>query len=41
VDSPYEVPEHPEIRIDTTRLSPEAAAEEIVAWLARGFDAGI
>jgi bifunctional enzyme CysN/CysC len=36
VDSPYEAPEDPEIRIDTTALSAEQAAEEIVAWLDRG-----
>ena len=30
VDSPYEPPEHPEIRIDTTRVTPEAAAEALV-----------
>ena len=30
IDSPYEPPEHPEIRIDTTALSPEQAAERIV-----------
>lgn len=30
IDSPYEVPEKPDIRIDTTRVSPEAAAEMIV-----------
>jgi bifunctional enzyme CysN/CysC len=34
IDSPYEVPEHPEIRIDTTLLSPDQAAEQIVAHLA-------
>jgi bifunctional enzyme CysN/CysC len=34
VDSPYEAPEHPEIQIDTTRLTPEAAAESIFALLA-------
>ncbi len=33
IDSPYEAPENPEIRIDTTRLSPEQAAELIVARL--------
>ncbi|MDE2485819.1 MAG: adenylyl-sulfate kinase, partial [Alphaproteobacteria bacterium] len=38
VDSPYEPPEHAEIRIDTTKLQPDAAAEEIVHWLERGFD---
>lgn len=39
VDSPYEPPEHPEIRIDTTKLSPEEAAEKIFDWLeGGGFD---
>ncbi|GAB4141835.1 MAG: sulfate adenylyltransferase subunit CysN [Sphingomonadales bacterium] len=33
IDSPYEPPENPEIRIDTTALSAEAAAEQIVALL--------
>jgi bifunctional enzyme CysN/CysC len=33
IDSPYEAPEHPEIRIDTTRLSAEQAAERIIAHL--------
>jgi bifunctional enzyme CysN/CysC len=41
VDSPYEPPEHAEIRIDTTKLAPDAAAEEIVGFLERGFDPGI
>jgi bifunctional enzyme CysN/CysC len=36
VDSPYEPPENPEIRIDTTSMSAEAAAEEIVRWLETG-----
>ena len=30
IDSPYERPESPEIRIDTTAMTPEAAAEAIV-----------
>ena len=30
IDSPYEAPEKPEIRIDTTRMSPEEAADLIV-----------
>jgi len=30
IDSPYEVPENPEIRIDTTAMTPEAAADLIV-----------
>ncbi len=38
IDSPYERPENPEIRVDTTRESPEDAAERIVervigAWM--------
>lgn len=33
IDSPYEPPAEPEIRIDTTRLSPEEAADRIVARL--------
>ncbi len=35
IDSPYEAPESPELRIDTTALSAEAAAEEIVAYILR------
>jgi bifunctional enzyme CysN/CysC len=34
VDSPYEPPEAPEIRIDTTKLTPEGAADEVLAELA-------
>jgi bifunctional enzyme CysN/CysC len=30
ISSPYEAPEAPEIRIDTVRETPEAAAERIV-----------
>ncbi|MDX8031940.1 adenylyl-sulfate kinase [Lentzea sp. BCCO 10_0856] len=33
IDSPYETPENPEVRLDTTALSPEAAAEVVVARL--------
>ncbi|ENZ82977.1 MULTISPECIES: sulfate adenylyltransferase subunit CysN [Caulobacter] len=33
VDSPYEAPERPELRIDTTAIDPVEAAERIVAWL--------
>jgi bifunctional enzyme CysN/CysC len=37
IDSPYEIPEKPELRIDTTAMTPEAAAERVVAFLqARG-----
>jgi bifunctional enzyme CysN/CysC len=41
VDSPYEAPEDPEIRIDTTRLTPDEAAEIIVRHLEGGFDPSI
>ena len=34
IDSPYEIPEKAEITIDTTALTPEQAAEAIVAHLA-------
>ena len=33
IDSPYEAPEDPEIRIDTTSMTPEEAADAIVARL--------
>jgi len=33
IDSPYEAPERPEVRVDTTVLAPEDAAEMIVAHL--------
>jgi bifunctional enzyme CysN/CysC len=33
IDSPYEAPETPEIHIRSDHVSPEAAAESIVAWL--------
>jgi len=33
IDSPYEPPEAPEVHIDTTAVTPEAAAERIVAEL--------
>ncbi|MGA9911157.1 MAG: sulfate adenylyltransferase subunit CysN [Paraburkholderia sp.] len=38
IDSPYERPENPEIRIDTTTQSPEKAAELIVSHL---IDSGV
>ncbi|PZQ63819.1 MAG: adenylyl-sulfate kinase [Phenylobacterium zucineum] len=41
IDSPYEAPETPEIRIDTTAIDAEQAAEQIFAWLETGFDPGI
>jgi bifunctional enzyme CysN/CysC len=33
IDSPYEAPENPEIRIDTTKMTPEQAADLIVERL--------
>jgi bifunctional enzyme CysN/CysC len=30
IDSPYENPEHSELRVDTTRLSPDAAADAVL-----------
>jgi bifunctional enzyme CysN/CysC len=33
IDSPYEPPESPEVRIDTTSCSPEDAAEQVVAHM--------
>jgi bifunctional enzyme CysN/CysC len=33
IDSPYEVPEHPEVRLDTKVLSPEAAALSVIEHL--------
>jgi bifunctional enzyme CysN/CysC len=41
IDSPYEAPEDPEIRIDTTTTPPEAAADEVIAFLTKkGFLVG-
>jgi bifunctional enzyme CysN/CysC len=38
IDSPYEAPEQPELRIDTTSLTPDDAADTVVAFLqSRGF----
>jgi bifunctional enzyme CysN/CysC len=33
IDSPYEVPEAPEIRLDTALLAPEAAAMQVITHL--------
>jgi bifunctional enzyme CysN/CysC len=42
ISSPYEPPENPELHIDTTKISPEEAAELIVAQLeARGLLQGM
>jgi bifunctional enzyme CysN/CysC len=35
VDSPYEAPERPEIRIDTTQLDPQGAVELLLGELRR------
>ena len=35
IDDPYEVPENPEIRLDTAELSPEEAANEVILYLER------
>ncbi len=38
IDDPYEEPEHPEIRIDTTDMSAEQAAQQVVLYLEKeGF----
>jgi bifunctional enzyme CysN/CysC len=37
IDSPYERPKAPEVRIDTTRISSEEAADIIVAYLIHGI----
>ncbi len=33
IDDPYEIPEAPEVRVDTTGISPDAAAQEILIYL--------
>jgi bifunctional enzyme CysN/CysC len=33
IDSPYEAPDDPEIRLDTTQLTPEEAASRVIAHL--------
>ena len=35
IDSAYEVPENPEVRLDTVRLTPEQAADTIIEYLRR------
>jgi bifunctional enzyme CysN/CysC len=35
IDSPYEPPEHPEVRLDTSTLSAEDSAELVVSYLER------
>ena len=41
IDSPYEAPEAPEIRVDTCTLTPEEAAREILDELARKQVTGV
>lgn len=36
IDSPYEPPENPDLRIDTTELSPDEAADEVLRLLRAG-----
>jgi bifunctional enzyme CysN/CysC len=36
IDSPYEPPEHPEIRVNTVKTSADQAADEIVAYIMVG-----
>ena len=38
IDSPYEAPDTPEIHIDTTKLSPEDAAEQIVEQIQSAWE---
>jgi bifunctional enzyme CysN/CysC len=33
IDSPYEVPEAPEMRINTVDMTPEQAADQVIAYL--------
>ncbi|MBI9076077.1 MAG: bifunctional sulfate adenylyltransferase/adenylylsulfate kinase [Desulfatibacillum sp.] len=35
VDDPYEEPEHPEVILDTTAMTPEEAAQEVLLYLER------
>jgi len=35
IDSPYEVPEDPEIRVNTQEMTAEEAAEAIVTYVLR------
>ncbi len=39
IDSPYEAPDHPELRIDTTTLSADEAADEVIRCLQDRQDA--
>ena len=35
ISDPYDIPEHPELRIDTTDLTPIQAAQEVYLYLVR------
>jgi sulfate adenylyltransferase len=35
VDDPYEAPVNPELRIDTSNLTPEEAAQQILLFLGK------
>jgi len=35
IDDPYEVPENPEVRVDTTEITPDEAAQEVLLELQR------
>jgi sulfate adenylyltransferase len=38
VDDPYEAPQHPEVVVDTTELTPDEAAQQILIVLGqRGY----
>jgi sulfate adenylyltransferase len=38
IDDPYQTPESPEVRIDTTHITPDEAAQEILLYLGqKGF----
>jgi sulfate adenylyltransferase len=42
IEDPYEPPEHPDIRIDTSKLAPEEAAQEVLFYLKReGYIRGL
>ena len=35
ISSPYEPPEAPEVRVDTSELSPDEAASAVLEWVRR------
>ena len=38
IDSPYEPPEHPEVHVDTTKITPDQAAEMLADLLEENYD---